>query len=91
VIGRRGPVPRELAPATSPGLATLRTLLGLRSQHSEALVQKTIPLENRQTEDQAAAFAMEYANKLEFPCKGDKYQALMASIKRFLSQTQGKI
>ncbi len=50
-----------------------------------------LPLENRQTEDQAAAFAMEYAYRLEFPCKGDKYQALMASIKRFLLQTQGKI
>jgi hypothetical protein len=50
-----------------------------------------LPLEQRQTGDQAAAFAMKCANEIDFPCKGDKYQVLMACLNRWLSQTQGKV
>jgi hypothetical protein len=66
----------------------------VKQSEAEAYVLREwqkLPLEQRQTSDQAAAFAMEYANRIDFPCKADKYQALMACLNGYLSQTQGKI
>jgi hypothetical protein len=56
---------------------------------------RKLPLQERQTEDQAAIFAMRVYGTMphlcNFRCSGDKYQTIKAWLQRDLAITRGMI
>jgi hypothetical protein len=56
---------------------------------------RKLPLQERQTEDHAASFAMRVYGTMphlcDFRCSGDKYQTIKAWLQRDLAITRGMI
>jgi hypothetical protein len=50
---------------------------------------RALPKEQRQTEKQAALFAMQIKDKYKFRCAGDRYQTINAWLRRHMSLTRG--
>jgi hypothetical protein len=48
-----------------------------------------LPKSERQTDDQAAQFAMKMKDKYQFKSSGDPYQHIKAWLQKYLSLTRG--
>jgi hypothetical protein len=59
------------------------------AERSAIAAWRRLPLKDRQTEEQAALFAMSIHANYDFPCAGDRYQTIKAWLLHDMGITRG--